>query len=65
MIKFQELKPEHFDIGSIDEDFDMNNILPEEYLSTLDEPIPEHKIKAQRKFTSEALSKLAMAKKQV
>lgn len=62
VIKFQQLKPEHFDIGSIDEDFNMNNILPEEYLYTLDEPIPEHKIKAQRKFTSEALSKLAAAK---
>lgn len=65
VIKFQDLKAEHFDIGTIDEDFDMRNLLPEEYLSTLDEPIPEHKIRAQRKFTTEALTKLATAKKQI
>lgn len=58
VIKFQTLKPEHFDIGSVDENFDISTILPDEYLNTMDEPIPEHKIKAQRKFTSEALSRL-------
>lgn len=64
VIKFQNLKPEHFDIGSVDHDFNMEDLLPKEYLTTIDEPIPEHKIKAQRKFTSEALSRLATAKKQ-
>lgn len=63
VIKFQDLKPEHFDIGSIDQDFDLKNILPDSYLNTFDEPIPDHKIKAQRKFTSEALARLASGKK--
>jgi radical SAM superfamily enzyme YgiQ (UPF0313 family) len=63
VIKFQDLTPEHFDIGSVDRDFDIKNILPTEYLTTLDEPIPDHKIKAQRKFTTEALSRLAITKK--
>ncbi len=64
VIKFQNLRPEHFDIGSVEKDFNMDDLLPQEYLTSTDEPIPEHKIKAQRKFTSEALSRLATAKKQ-
>jgi radical SAM superfamily enzyme YgiQ (UPF0313 family) len=62
VIKFEALKPEHFDIGAVEDNFDMKTLLPTEYLNTLDEPIPEHKIKAQRKFTTEALEKLVNAR---
>lgn len=65
VIKFQSLEPKHFDIGSVEDNFDWNNLLPEEYLNTLDEPIPDHKMKAQRKFTTEALTKLAISNKKL
>ncbi len=55
VIKFENLKPEQFDIGTVENHFNMKNLLPERYLITLDEPIPDHKMIAQRKFTSEAL----------
>lgn len=63
VIKFASLKPDHFDIGTVDKAFSLDKLLPEAYLNSLDEPIPEHKMKAQRKFTSEALSRLALKEK--
>lgn len=58
VIKFESLKGEQFDIGSVEADFDYNNLLPKEYLEQMNEPIPDHKMKAQRKLTTDALSKL-------
>lgn len=57
VIKFSELKPEQFDIGDVGDNFDYSNLIPGGYLNSLEEPIPEHKMTAQRKFTSEALEK--------
>lgn len=59
VVKFESLQSEQFDIGSVDADFDYKNLIPREYTENLNEAIPEHKMKSQRKFTTEALSKLA------
>lgn len=57
VIKFESLKPSEFDIGSVSPTFDLKNLIPEGYMTDLSEPIPEHKMVAQRKFTSDALTK--------
>jgi radical SAM superfamily enzyme YgiQ (UPF0313 family) len=58
VIKFETLKPSDFDIGSVDENFDLAQLVPDEYMNDLTEPIPDHKMKTQRKFTAEALRRL-------
>lgn len=62
VIKFSTLKPSDFDIGSIEKDFDFSKLIPKEYNLIYDEPIPEHKMKAQRKYTTEALAKISIPK---
>ncbi len=62
VIKFSSLTPGQFDIGSVDADFSLDKLIPTEYTEELTEPIPEHKIRAQRKYTTEALTKYAALK---
>ncbi|MEX2615881.1 MAG: radical SAM protein [Alphaproteobacteria bacterium] len=52
IIKYSDLKDEDFDIESVEEGFDVRNILPENYGSTANEPIPQNKIDAQLRATS-------------
>ncbi|MGK0368056.1 MAG: radical SAM superfamily enzyme YgiQ (UPF0313 family) [Thermoproteota archaeon] len=58
VLKYSSIKPIDFDIGSVGKDFDYANIVPQKYLDDTDEPIPMGKIKAQRKLTVNALSKI-------
>lgn len=60
VIKFETLSHDEFDIGSVDKNFDFNLLIPQEYVNDLNEPIPDHKMKAQRKYTIEALTKLVV-----
>lgn len=62
VIKFQSLKPSEFDIGSVSSNFDLRDLVPAEYMTDLSEPIPEHKMIAQRKLTSDALYKMMESK---
>lgn len=58
IIKYSTLSASDFDIGTIDENFDWEQIIPDGYESDIFEPIPLHKIKMQRKTTIDSLKKL-------
>ncbi len=55
VIKYSDLADEDFDIESVDRDFDISEILPKDYASTANEPIPKNKINAQLRATQEQL----------
>ena len=44
-----------FDIESVPDGFDIRDILPKDYASSADEPIPAGKIKAQLRATTQQL----------
>jgi len=56
--KYGSLKSEDFDIASIGEDFNFNDIIPEGYRELADERIPKNKINAQFKATTSQLKKV-------
>lgn len=58
LLKYHNVTGKDFDIDSVDENFDRSNLVPEQYLSEMDEPIPLAKMKAQRKLTLNALKKI-------
>jgi radical SAM superfamily enzyme YgiQ (UPF0313 family) len=55
MVKYQGLTEADFDIESVPEGFDRTHILPENYAETSDEQIQPSKIKAQQRYTTQAL----------
>jgi hypothetical protein len=59
VLKYSRLSPRDFDIGTVGADFSVDSLVPEAYGTTLFEPIPLHKVKMQRKNTSEQLKRLA------
>lgn len=61
IVKYSNVKPEDYDIGYVGDDFNYEDLVPEEYLSERDEPIPATKIDSQRKLTVKALSNLKKA----
>ena len=63
MFKYQKLDDDVFDIESVPEDFDLNNILPKGYEETADEKIPQEKILAQLRVTTTQLKKVIERKK--
>lgn len=58
MLKYQGLTEKDFDVESVGTDFDRSLVLPEDYVSTSDEPIQSGKIKAQQRYTTRALQLL-------
>lgn len=58
MLKYQGLTEKDFDVESVAGDFDRSLVLPDNYVSTSDEPIQAGKIKAQQRYTSRALQLL-------
>ena len=58
IIKYSSIKNSDFDIDSVDQYYDLTELVPEEYMNTLDEPIALTKIRSQRMLTKRALSKL-------
>ena len=46
MLKYQNISDDDFDIDSVDDDYDIRRILPEDYVKTADEKIPQNKIDA-------------------
>lgn len=55
ILKYADLSEKDFDIESVPADFDIRKILPDDYASTADEPIPRQKIDAQLRATSAQL----------
>ncbi len=58
LLKYNGIKHSDFDIDSVSNDFNLNDLIPNSYLEDLSEPIPEAKIRAQRKLTVRALTKI-------
>ena len=58
ILKYGNLQPHDFDIDSVDELYNLKDIIPKDYLTDYFEPIPKGKIKSQRMATFSALSKL-------
>lgn len=54
-LKYLNLGDKDFDIESVPDGFDIRDILPKDYASTADEPIPGGKIKAQLRATMRQL----------
>ena len=65
MFKYQNVKDEAFDIESVSEDFDFDDILPKDYEKTADEKIPKEKILAQLQLTTGQLKKVIERKKKL
>jgi hypothetical protein len=57
-VKYATLSEKDFDIESVPADFDVRRILPENYASSADEPIPQVKIDAQLRETQAQLSRV-------
>ncbi len=55
VLKYRYIADSDFDIESVAEDFDIKDILPDDYQSTADEDIPAGKIKAQLRATTAQL----------
>jgi radical SAM superfamily enzyme YgiQ (UPF0313 family) len=53
--KYAGLSDQDFDIESVEPGFQLQEILPDGYEESGDEPIPQSKIRAQRKITADAL----------
>jgi radical SAM superfamily enzyme YgiQ (UPF0313 family) len=58
LMKYHGLRPEDFDIGSVDAQFKLSELVPDGYEDARFEPIPEHKIRMQRKNTADSLRRL-------
>ena len=58
--KYRNLTEDDFDIESVPNGFDINNIIPVGYREMADEKIPENKINAQHKATVAALKKIIL-----
>jgi hypothetical protein len=55
ILKYQNISDQDFDIAGVDPNFDIHDILPEDYASNFNEDIPTQKTKAQRRSTIKAL----------
>ena len=58
IMKYKNVKDSDFDIESVGEDFNIEELIPSAYASTHREEIPLNKIKAQQKLTVAALTDL-------
>ena len=55
IMKYKDISDKDFDIESVDEDFNYEDIIPKDYASTAAEQIPQNKIDAQIKATAKGL----------
>lgn len=62
VLKYHDLSDQDFDIESVDADFDFRSILPADYESSADEDIPDNKVKAQLRSTTQALAEVISKK---
>ncbi|MBF0381346.1 MAG: radical SAM protein [Magnetococcales bacterium] len=60
ILKYKTLSTKDFDIDSVDDGFDINNLIPEGYQETADEKIPQNKIDAQVRATTKQLEKIVL-----
>ena len=51
VLKYRYISDSDFDIEGVDEEFNIKNILPDDYASSANEAIPPQKIKAQLRAT--------------
>ncbi|MEZ5002396.1 MAG: radical SAM protein [Chitinophagales bacterium] len=63
IMKYQDISSNDFDIDSVDENFDYNDIIPKGYGETAKEDIPQNKIDAQIKSTTKGLQSYIDKKK--
>ncbi len=61
ILKYGNLSAEDFDIDSVSRDFNLKDIIPEDYETDFFEPIPVGKIRSQRQATIRALKKISHA----
>jgi hypothetical protein len=62
VLKYAYLSDKDFDIESVDPDFDFKNVLPEHYVDSADEAIPDEKIAAQLRVTTQQLRNLVITR---
>jgi len=62
VLKYACLSDKDFDIESVDPNFDIKNVLPEHYIDSADEAIPDEKIAAQLRITTQQLRNLVTSK---
>jgi radical SAM superfamily enzyme YgiQ (UPF0313 family) len=60
ILKYKNLSPKDFDIDSVDDGFDIKNLIPKGYRETADEKIPPEKIDAQVRATTKQLEKIIL-----
>jgi radical SAM superfamily enzyme YgiQ (UPF0313 family) len=60
VLKYQNLSQRDFDLESVDENFDISNVLPSDYEKLADEQIPSNKTNAQQRATSRQLRALVV-----
>ncbi|NKB37355.1 MAG: radical SAM protein [Gammaproteobacteria bacterium] len=58
VLKYKNVSDSDFDIGSVEEDYDLNNLIPVNYRETAQENIPSSKIDAQVRATVKGLKAL-------
>lgn len=58
ILKYQNISDRDFDLEDVGEDFDIRNILPDNYADTADEKIPPQKIHAQLRSTTAQLESI-------
>jgi radical SAM superfamily enzyme YgiQ (UPF0313 family) len=59
VLKYQGLRDSDFDIESVPEGFDLTQVLPTGYVESTTEEIPRAKIRAQQRYTVQALADVA------
>lgn len=64
MLKYAYIDESDFDLESVDASFDIRQVLPESYVSSADEAIPEAKRTAQQRVTMKQLRKLVATRSQ-
>ena len=58
VLKYKNLRPSDFDIEGVDENFNLQDLIPAEYISSAKEDIPKQKIKAQLRATTSQLNSI-------
>ena len=58
VLKYKNLRPSDFDIEGVDENFNLQDLIPAEYISSAKEDIPKQKIKAQLRATTAQLNSI-------
>ena len=60
VLKYKGLSPADFDIDSVDDSFDLEDLVPAAYAETAFEEIPQNKIDAQLRATVQQLEQTAI-----